>query len=48
VILYLPPHTCSLDDRRSLDMPARPPGYKWHREQAAHLRGLPPRVLPTG
>jgi hypothetical protein len=48
VILYLPPHTCSLGDPRSLDMPTRPPGHRWHREQAAHLRGLPPRILPQG
>jgi hypothetical protein len=48
VILYLPAHTCSLGDRRSVDLPPRPPGHRWHREQAAHMRGLPPRLLPPG
>jgi hypothetical protein len=45
VVLYLPPFVRSLSPPRRLERPALPADFRWHRQQAAHLRGLPPRLL---
>jgi hypothetical protein len=44
VVLYLPPHVRSLPIIR-LDSPSLPSNAQWHREQAAYVRGLPPRAI---
>jgi hypothetical protein len=45
VVLYLPPHQRSLPLKDRLDCPAVPPEAHWHRQQAAHMRGLSPRAV---
>jgi hypothetical protein len=42
IVLYLPPHQRSLSTKDRLARVATPPNTRWHREQAALLRGLPP------
>jgi hypothetical protein len=44
VVLYLPPHQPVLSPNR-LDSTRPTPLLKWHREQAAQLRRLPPRSV---
>jgi hypothetical protein len=43
-VLYLPCHVRTLPLPR-LDTPPLPNDARWHRQQAAHMRGLPPRAL---
>jgi hypothetical protein len=47
VVLYLPSHVRSLPILR-LDPFALPSNAQWHREQAAYMRGLPPREIRKG
>jgi hypothetical protein len=42
IVLYLPPHQRSLSTKDRLARVATPPNTRWHREQAALLRGLSP------
>jgi hypothetical protein len=42
IVLYLPPHQRSLSTKDRLARVAVPANTKWHREQAALLRGMPP------
>jgi hypothetical protein len=41
IVLYLPPHQRSLSTKDRLARVTVPPNTRWHREQAALLRGLP-------
>lgn len=45
IVLHLPRHTRMYSTPR---MDSSTPSYitRWHREQATHMRGLPPRLLP--
>lgn len=45
VVLYIAPHQRSLptDIEQRLERPADPAGSRWHREQAALMRGMPPK-----
>ena len=45
VVLYLPPHQRSLSTKDRLARSTIPANAFWHRQQAALLRGLPPRPL---
>jgi hypothetical protein len=45
VVLYLPPHQRSLSTKDRLARSAVPANAFWHRQQAALLRGLPPRPI---
>lgn len=47
VVLYIAPHQRSLptDIDRRLERPPDPTGSRWHREQAALMRGLQPKHL---
>jgi hypothetical protein len=45
VVLYLPPHTPVLCSPPRLDASPLPANARWHRQQAAFMRGLPPAVL---
>jgi hypothetical protein len=45
IVLYLPPHQRSLSTKDRLAHSAVPANAFWHRQQAALLRGLPPRPL---
>jgi hypothetical protein len=45
VVLYLPPHQRSLSTKDRLAWSAVPANAFWHRQQAALLRGLPPRPI---
>jgi hypothetical protein len=45
VVLYLPPHKRSLCTKDRLARSAIPAHAFWHRQQAALLRGLPPKPL---
>ena len=45
VVLYLPPFVRSLPLPSRLERPTLPADFQWHRQQAAHLRGLPVRPL---
>lgn len=42
IVLYLPPHQRSLSTKDRLARVTTPPNARWHREQAALLRGLSP------
>lgn len=44
VVLFLPRHV-RVFPKDSLDTPASSDIARWHREQAAQMRGLPPRIL---
>jgi hypothetical protein len=46
LVLYLPPYQRSLPTHDRLARTTPPARAKWHREQAALLRGLPPQRLP--
>jgi hypothetical protein len=45
IVLYLPPHQRSLSSSDRLERPPVAPTAVWHREQAALMRGLPPKPL---
>jgi hypothetical protein len=45
VVLYLPPHQRSLSTKDRLAWSSVPANAFWHRQQAALLRGLPPRPI---
>jgi hypothetical protein len=45
VVLYLPPHLRSLSTKDRLAYSAVPANAFWHRQQAALLRGLPPKPI---
>jgi hypothetical protein len=45
VVLYFPPHQRSLATKDRLARPADPAHAFWHRQQAAFLRGLPPKPI---
>jgi hypothetical protein len=40
IVLHLPCYIRSLPPSRRLDIPPRPTGAQWHREQAEYVRGL--------
>ena len=42
IVLYLPPHVRMLPSRDRLDRSPSSSQERWHRNAAAHLRGLPP------
>lgn len=44
IVLYLPPHQPTLSSNR-LDNTRPTPQVRWHREQAAQMRRLPPRPV---
>jgi hypothetical protein len=45
VLLHVAPHVRSLPDLR-LDRPSPTDAHRWHRQQAAHMRSLPPAHIP--
>jgi hypothetical protein len=45
VVLYLPPHQRTLSTKDRLARPAASANALWHRQQAALLRGLPPKSV---